>query len=71
MPTQPPRKRSAYLEAVEAADNDVKEALQAVRDEEDAGRISPKEASDERIMLLENHLKRCAELRVRYLGDAP
>jgi hypothetical protein len=66
-PTTP--RRSAYYQAVEQADDDVKEALQAVRDEEDAGRLTVRQAADERVRLLEAHLKRCAELRRVHLGD--
>lgn len=72
MSTVPPSDHtSEYLKATLEADADVRSALQAVSDEEDEGRISPAQASAERVQLLERHLQRCHELRVRYLGDAP
>jgi hypothetical protein len=62
---------TAYHEAVSAADDDVRDALAHVRAEEDAGRITALQAAQERVGLLENHLERCRQARITYLGGQP
>lgn len=64
-------RHSAYYEAVQEADRDVEEALGHVRAEEDAHRITTAEAAAERVRLLENHLERCRQLRLKHLGGTP
>ncbi len=59
---------SAYYAAVESADDDLEEALTHVRAEEDAGRITTRQAADERVRLLENHLEQVQQLRREHLG---
>jgi len=63
--------RSAYLEAVSAADDDVRDALTHVRIREDAGEITALEAARERVTLLENHLERCRRAHITLLGGQP
>jgi hypothetical protein len=60
-----------YYAAVQAADDDVAEALQHVRAREDAHEITTLEAANERVRLLERHLERLRQLRTGHLGDQP
>jgi hypothetical protein len=59
---------SAFYEAVTEADNDLEEALAAIRAEQDAGRITTLAAANERITVLENHLALCRRLRIEHLA---
>ena len=68
MPSIPPLKRSIYLTAVEVAENHARDALAHITAEEDAGRLTPLMAADERVRLLENHLERLRQLRREYLS---
>ncbi len=61
-------KHTAYYEAVSQADDDLEDALTHVRAEEDAGRITARQAADERVELLERHLEECQRLRREHLG---
>lgn len=60
-----------YYRAAEQADADVREALAHVSAEQDAGRLTTRQAAGERIRLLENHLERCRQLRLEHLGGTP
>ena len=62
------QKHTAYYEAVSQADDDLEDALTHVRAEEDAGRITARQAADERVELLERHLEECQRLRREHLG---
>ncbi len=53
------------------ADADLEDALDRVRAEEDAHRITPAEAAAERIGLLERHLDLCQRARLEHLGGTP
>jgi len=67
-PTRNHRSESTYLRLTAEEDAAAREALEAIVAEEDAGRISPLQAADERLQLLEQHLERTRAIRVRYLG---
>lgn len=56
-------RHATYFDAMRQADEDLDEALAAVRAEGDAGRITPAEAAAERVGLLERHLAECRRLR--------
>ena len=64
-------KHSAYYDAVSRADADLEDALNHVRAEEDAHRITTAEAAAERIGLLERHLELCQQARLDHLGGTP
>jgi hypothetical protein len=61
---------SAYYAEIQAADEDLQDALGHVRAEQDAGRITTADAAQERLGLLERHLQRCQRLRREYLGTS-
>jgi len=61
--------RSAYYEAVAAADARLEAALADLRDRQDAGEVTIWQAADERVALLEGHLAECQRLRREHLGD--
>jgi hypothetical protein len=56
-----------YIE-VGAEDDRLDAILRSIREREDSGEITTREAADRRIAALENHLAACRALRVRYLG---
>ena len=64
-------RHSAYYDAMREADDDLADALSAIRAEEDAHRITPAEAAAERIGLLERHLGLCQQARLDHLGGTP
>ena len=64
------QKHTAYYDAVSEADDDLEEALTHVRADEDAGRITTRQAADERVRLLENHLEQVQQLRREHLGGS-
>lgn len=63
-------RRSAYYDAMRAADKALEDALSHVRAEEDTHLITPVQAAAERIGLLERHLAECQRLRRELLGDS-
>lgn len=63
-----PAAHDAYYTAVSEADDDLEDALGHVRAREDAGEITVRQAADERVRLLENHLAECQRLRREHLG---
>jgi hypothetical protein len=63
MSNHPTDRHAAYFDAMREADEALDEALQAIRAEQDAGRLSPAEAAAERIGLLERHIAECQRLR--------
>ena len=65
MPDNP---TNAYRAAMREADQLLDEALGHIRAEEAAGRITPREAADERVELLERHLAEVRRLRNDLLG---
>lgn len=69
-PTGTSDRRSAYYDAMREADDDLGDALSAIRAEEDAHRITPLEACAERVGLLERHLEECRRLRREHLGGS-
>lgn len=69
-PPEPPA-HSAYLRAAQEADDDIRDALEAVTLELAAGRITAEEADAEKLGLLQRHLQICRDLRVRHLGGTP
>jgi hypothetical protein len=56
-----------YRLGVQRADRDLDEQLAAIRAAEDAGRISVREAADNRILAMEVHLTELQRLRRDYL----
>jgi hypothetical protein len=63
----PERYFAALADEAEARDS----ALDAIRDEQAAGRITAAEATAEREGLLAAHHARVAEIRARHLGEEP
>jgi len=61
---------SAYYQAVSAADQRLEQALAGLRDRQYAGEVTPVEAAQERIALLEAHLAECQAIRRQHLGGA-
>ncbi len=59
---------SSYYEAMTSADQDLDEALAAVRAEQAEHHITPAEAAAERCGLLERHVELCRRLRREHLG---
>ncbi len=53
----------AYYDAMREADEDLADALTAIRAQEDARRITAAEAAVERVGLLERHIELCKRLR--------
>ena len=70
IPPAPATRHSAYFDAMREADDDLADALSAIRAEEDAHRISPAEAAVERVGLLERHIELCQRLRREHLGGS-
>ena len=69
MTDRPSTRSAAYFQAMREADEALDDALSHVRAEQDAGRLTPVEAADERIQLLERHLAEARRLR-RELGES-
>jgi hypothetical protein len=69
-PTGTSGRHSAYYAAMREADDDLADALSAIRAEEDAHRITPAKAAVERISLLERHIELCRRLRREHLGGS-
>jgi len=64
-------RHSEYYREVQTADQDLEDALSHIRARQDDGEISAREAADERVRLLENHLQAVHALRVKHLGPGP
>jgi hypothetical protein len=62
------RRGRYYIEA-EAEDRRLAERLAAIRSREDAGELTTRQAADERIAAMEQHLEAVRKLRERYLED--
>jgi len=60
-------RRSRYYIEAEAEDKRLTDRLAAIRSREDAGTITVREAADERIAVMEQHLAAVRELRERHL----
>jgi hypothetical protein len=60
---------SEYWNRAMAAASELELRLTAIRLDYEAGEISVTEAADERVELLERHLRLLRELRRRYLGE--
>ena len=60
-------RRSRYYIEAEAEDRWLAECLAAIRSREDAGTIATRQAADERIAVMEQHLAAVRELRERHL----
>lgn len=60
-------RRSRYYIEAEAGDRRLAERLAAIRSREDAGTIATRQAADERIAVMEQHLEAVRELRRRHL----
>jgi hypothetical protein len=58
--------RVAYAEELVRASDDLDDALQAIRAETAAGRITTVKAAAERTALLTKHLERCGRLRAAH-----
>ena len=59
---------SDYFAAVTAEDERLEAVLEAIRADEAAGQLTPREAADNRIAALEAHLDKCQQLRRDHLG---
>jgi hypothetical protein len=60
-------RRSRYYIAAEAEDRRLAERLAAIRSREDTAAITTRQAADERIAVMEQHLAAVRELRERHL----
>jgi len=60
-------RRSRYYIEAEAEDRWLAKCLAAIRSREDAGTIATRQAADERIAVMEQHLAAVLELRERHL----
>jgi acyl-CoA reductase-like NAD-dependent aldehyde dehydrogenase len=60
-----------YFAALADAGEALDDAMAAVREEQDAGRVTQLEACLERCDLLERHLRELARLRAEHLGGTP
>jgi hypothetical protein len=60
-------RRSRYYIEAEAEDRRLAERLAAIRSREDAAAITTRQAADERIAVMEQHLGAVRELRRRHL----
>ena len=60
---------SDYYRAVSAEDVRLCDTLAAIRADTEAGHLTTREAADNRIVVLETHLRKCQELRQQWLGD--
>jgi hypothetical protein len=60
-------RRSRYYIEAEAEDRRLAERLAAIRSREDAAAITTRQAADERIAVMEQHLAAVRELRTRHL----
>jgi hypothetical protein len=67
MPSMDEERRSRYYIKAEAEDRRLAERLAAIRSREDAGTIATRQAADERIKVMEEHLAAVRELRERHL----
>lgn len=67
MPSMDEGRRSRYYIEAEAEDRRLAERLAAIRSREDAGTIATRQAADERITVMEDHLVAVRELRRRHL----
>jgi chromosome condensin MukBEF ATPase and DNA-binding subunit MukB len=70
MQNSPTHDPVAYITALNDEQNAFDDALQAIRDEQQAGRLTVAAAATERIGLLERHLARLAALRAEHLGGS-
>lgn len=57
-----------YRLGIQRADAQLEGELAAIRGEEDARRITVREAADKRIAAMEHHLAECRRLRETYLS---
>ncbi len=68
------RATSGYYQAIETSDSLLQERQSQIRQAEDAGLLTPREAAELRCNALSGHLAACKELRQRYgigaLGEA-
>jgi hypothetical protein len=60
---------SGYVAALNEASNELDEKLSNIRRDLDAGDISMREASDERILVMSEHLSRLIRLRIEHFGS--
>jgi hypothetical protein len=67
MPSMDEERRSRYHIEAEAEDKRLTDRLAAIRSREDAGKITTRQAADERIAAMEHHLEALRQLRERYL----
>jgi len=70
MQNHPTHDPIAYFAALGDEQEALDDALAAIRDEQQAGRITVAAAAAERAGLLERHLARLAALRAQYLGES-
>jgi hypothetical protein len=59
----PTGKSDPYYAALGELNDAIQDGLDAIRAEQDAGRITTRQAADERVQLLERHLAEIARLR--------
>ena len=66
----PTRDLMGYFAALDDEQEALDDALAAIRDERDEGRVTPREAAAERVTLLEQHQARLAAIRRQYLDES-
>jgi hypothetical protein len=69
VPGENDRHTRYYIE-VEALDKRLDDVLRGLRDQQDRGQITTREAADARIAALQTHIAECQALRERYLGGS-
>lgn len=59
-----------YADDAGRADDQLDARLSEIRNQEDAGSITVREAADMRIVVMETHLRELRELRIQHFGAA-
>jgi hypothetical protein len=65
-----PAAHGAYYDAIGREDARLEQKITDIRAREDAGTITVRQAADERIAAMEEHLAACRFLRRRHLGGS-
>jgi hypothetical protein len=62
--------RTRYYLEVGALDKRLDDVLRSLRDQQDRGQITTREAADQRVVAFEAHIAEVRQLRERYLGGS-
>jgi hypothetical protein len=69
-PTTQPNDTRAYAEKARQLDHRLDSDLRDLRDRQDRGQITVRQASDLRVAILSEHLAEISRLRVEHFGEA-